>query len=512
MLGLCLGAGVSADFKFPSWPNLIKRIAEHRDINGRALLDVSESLTSQAQFLFQMYRRRLETIGAMSGDDVANARRANTGWLKIVHECLYRDAKTDDAHLRTHPYLWTLVPLIKQSAMTVNYNFDDTVERMLYSYYADVIRSSDDRGFEVVWRPATQFRRKEGVIYHPNGFLPLSTSDGMSDQIVFMEEEFADQLMDVGTGHYVCLLNHFTKQTLIFIGLSLGDTTLKHLLRIAARVNPGHFHYHIHWCRDAKPSIDEQKAISEANFVLYNLVTLFLTTEEIETFVRLITEDEQAFDAECDRELAGVRTDYRYYLTGSVGAGKTTAIEQIRCLDCFDEWVDRKHPLLHKPHQELTTAEREEVDGWINQQFRKKNRRVSQASRTVALVDRSPLDPLYFAADKEAEKGRAVELRQWMVPANSHIKTIAAGHLIILKCDVAVLRTRLASRDKRYSDEQILENQERVVDFWREHPQATVVDTTNMSIRQVIKRILAIVLFENYAEIDFDQLCEIKGD
>lgn len=511
MLGLCLGAGTSADFDFPSWPNLIRRIAEHKDISGQGLLNVSESLTSQAQFLFQMYRRRLKTAGLETGDEVADARQAHTGWLRIVHECLYKGAKVADQDLLTHPYLWSLVPLIKQSAMTVNYNFDDTVERMLYLYYEDKIKASDERGFEVVWRPSVQFRRKQGVIYHPNGFLPLNTTDGMSEQVVFMEEEFADQLIEAGMGHYASLLNHFAKQTLIFIGLSLSDTTLKHLLRIAARVNPGHFHYHIHWCRGAKPSVDEQKAISSANFALYNLVTFFFTTQEVQQFVRLIVEDEDAFNAQCDKELEGVPTEYRYYVTGSVGAGKTTVVEQVRCLECFDEWVDRKHNLLHKPHQELEAGQRKEVDDWINQQFRKKNRRVSQATSTIALIDRSPLDPLYFSKDEAGEKTRAVELRQWMVPGKGPIKEIAPGHLIVLKCDVAVLRTRLASRDKQYSDEQIVAHQEKIAEFWKTHSQATIIDTTNMTVAQVIKRILKTVLFEDYTEIDFDRVCQLKA-
>jgi hypothetical protein len=134
LLGLCLGAGVSADFEFPSWPQLIRRIAEHAEIQGTRLLEVSQSLTSQAQFLFQKYKQSLEARGDMSGDDVVDHRRATFGWLEIVHECLYKEARVDDSQLKSHPYLWDLLPLVKQSAMTVNYNFDDSIERMLYLF------------------------------------------------------------------------------------------------------------------------------------------------------------------------------------------------------------------------------------------------------------------------------------------------------------------------------------------------------------------------------------------
>jgi SIR2-like protein len=291
-LGLCLGAGVSSEFGFPNWSDLIRRIARHPEIQGEGLLNVSESLTSQSQFLFHKYQGNLADKGLMSGDEIVDLRKATLGWVRILHECLYREAQVEDAELRKHPYLWDLIPLIKASAMTVNYNFDDSIERMLYSYYAPQIGSSDERGFEVIWQPSTQFRRQNGVIYHPNGFLPYNTSDGLSDQIIFMEQEFADQLIDAGSGHYSCLLNHFSKHTLIFLGLSLSDTTLKHLLRVAARNNPGHFHYHIHWCANEKPSRREQDAIRQANFSVYNLVTLFLTTDEIKAVSRLILADQ----------------------------------------------------------------------------------------------------------------------------------------------------------------------------------------------------------------------------
>ena len=60
-----------------------------------------------------------------------------------------------------------------------------------------------------------------------------------------------------GHYNYVSLLNHF-KHTITFLGLSLSDINLKHLLRISARHNPGNFDYHIHRCKDNKPAPDEQ--------------------------------------------------------------------------------------------------------------------------------------------------------------------------------------------------------------------------------------------------------------
>lgn len=513
MLGLCLGAGVSADFSFPTWPELIKRIAEREDIQGTRLLKISQSLISQSQFLFQKYKQSLESREESTGDDVVDNRRAAMGWLNVVHNCLYSGSKVDDTSLKSHPFLWDLIPLIKQSAMTVNYNFDDTIERMLYLYNEESQGELDDKGFEVVWQPSIQFRRHKGVIYHPNGFLPYRKTDGLSEQIVFMEQEYADQLIDVTGGHYACLLNHLSKHTLIFLGLSLNDTTLKHLLRVSARSCPGSIHYHIHWCNGEKPSTDEQTAIRKANFSVYNLITLFLTTDEIKDLANFIMMDKEAFESACDAEPDGVKTIFRYYVTGSVGTGKSTVVGQIRCIDSFDEWVDRKHQLLPKPHEELTTEERKEIDGWINQQFRKKNRRITYISNGLSIIDRSPLDPLYFVSDIDALRVRAKELLNAMVPSQGQIKEIAPGHLIVLTCNKSILKTRLANRQKTYSIKQLKDHQAMIDTFWKSH-ETTLIDTTNLSVEQVVSRILASVFFLEYHEISFHKICKsfLNGD
>lgn len=509
-LGLCLGAGVSMDFDIPSWKQLIERIAKEECVNGVELLQASESLTAQSQFLYQKYLQSMPAAG-QDDDDVIQARRVQTGWLKLVHKCLYATAKTSDEDLRLHPYLWDLVPLIKKSAMTINYNFDDTVERMLYLHNHERRVPADDKGFEVIWQPTAQFRRNHGVIYHPNGFLPLQTIDGLSDQVVFMEQEFADQLVDVGAGHYVSLLNHLAKHTIVFVGLSMSDANLKHLLRISARSNPGNFHYHIQWCQKSKPSEEEQNAIRIANFSVYNLVTLFLTTEEIKELARLVVADQNDFTALCDAEHQGTRTEYKYYLTGPVGTGKTTTLEQLKSIATFDEWVDRRNPLLGRPHSELTTSEREGVDAWINQQFRKKNRRVSTSSQVVAVIDRSPLDPLYFVKDETRIAQRAAELLHWMVPPDGPVGSIASGHLIVLRCDPRVLVLRLAGRDKTYDVDQLEQQIEAVDRVWEGHG-ATVINTTNLNPSQVVKKVLEVILFGPYNPINFQQICTRKAE
>lgn len=509
MLALCLGAGVSADLKFPMWKQLVAEIARHREVNGEHLTTTSEGLAIQAQLLYQKYRQNRVANAVAAGSSADEAKRAaRSRWLHIVHECLYEKAVVDDKGLKDHPYLWGLLPLVKKSSMTINYNFDDSVERLLYLYNSETNAGSDDRGFEVVWKPSVQFRRHSGVIYHPNGFLPHRLSDGFSDDIVFMEQEFADQLIDVADGHYASLLNHFSKQTVVFLGLSVSDTSLKHVLRTSARNNPGHFHYVVHWCDKEKPSKEYQDALSEANFSLYNLVTLFFTTAEMQEFSRLLVAEPEAFDTRCDNEPDGARSRFRYYLTGPVGAGKSTMLEYIRCLDTFDEWVDRKHPLLVVPQSKLSDDQREDVDKWINLQFRKKNRRVNDVRPGISLIDRSPIDPLYFVADDAGKSRRAAELINAMVPIGGNVRIIAPGHVIMLTCDPGILEPRLRERDKRYNQEHLRSHIAEVDKVWEGCKLVTRIDTTHLKIAEVVKRVLQAILFEKYEELSFQDICE----
>ncbi|HDZ09177.1 SIR2 family protein [Pseudohongiella sp.] len=507
-LGLCLGAGISVDFDIPTWKELVQRIASHPQVKGEELLLASESLTSQSQYLYQKLLQ--SQLREDTEDEVAASRKFNTEWLKILHECLYRDARTSETALKSHPYLWNLMPLIKKSSMTINYNFDDTIERMLYLHNAEYHSHDDDKGFEVTWQPTLQFRRDNGAIYHPNGFLPLEMIEGFSEQLIFVEQDFADQLIDVSHGHYSALLSHFSKNTMIFIGLSLNDSNLKHILRVSARSNPGNFHYHIQWCRSEKPSDSEQEAIRKANFSIYNLVTLFLTADEIVHLANLLKANPEEFESICDAVKDGVSTNFRYYVSGPVGSGKSTALGHIRSLVTYDEWVDRRSPLLGKPHVELTDTERTSVDEWINQQFRKKNRKISSESPGIAVIDRSPLDPLYFTNDSVSAKKRAQELLQAMAPSQSTISSIADGHLILLKCDPRVLKLRLAAREKNYNEDQLSEHSSVVSEAWNNFT-ITVIDTTNLSVYQVVSKVLETILFGPYQPINFQRTCEEKA-
>jgi SIR2-like domain len=405
-VGLIFGSGSCANLGFPKWRQLVERIASHTDVDGTDLLThfagpdpsglpVTRSLASLTQMLFGKYRqRKIDVPGLSTPLTFLQEQKIKTNWIEIIHECLYRDIEMASRTLKIseHPYLKSFLDIIKNSPLTVSYNFDDTLEKLLLDS-RDGDEANRTRGYEAIDKPNAQFQKDDSVIYHPNGFLPMILGDGASSNIVFSDDAFQDQLVSAATGRYVHLSNHLFRNTCLLIGLSLDDVTLQSLLRQNAVSNPGNIHYIVQF-RDSKIPTDDggERIIFQANFNSYNLYTLFLNNDEIRDLAELISNEQHTFEL----NYASGDTKFVYYLIGSVGAGKSTAAKNFRSLITYDEWIDERIPELAVPEDTLTPEQKIKVNTWIAEQFRKKNFALMKRSEGIHLIDRSPLDPLSF--------------------------------------------------------------------------------------------------------------------
>lgn len=247
-LGLIFGSGACRDLGFPDWGELVSQIAKHIDVSASDLLKkfspqhanegdggkpIPKSLASITQMLFGRYRmQQMSKLGLVEPLNYLDEQKLKTRWLKIIHEELYKKIRYDEREglLEKHPYLMSFLEIIRNSPMTVNYNFDDTLEQLLFrNRVGDEVTRT--RGFEVTYRPNAQFQNDKGIIYHPNGYLPFIFSDGASPEVVFSDDAFQDQLISAATGQYIHLSNHLFRNTCLLIGLSLEDATLQSLLR-----------------------------------------------------------------------------------------------------------------------------------------------------------------------------------------------------------------------------------------------------------------------------------------
>jgi hypothetical protein len=488
------GAGLSRPLDLPDWMTLIDRISAHDDVKGDVLDAQTISHASRTQMLYQHFRRsylqKLFALGDFQDVEAAQERIVHSRWIELVHECLYNGAKSP----AEHPYLKSFLPLISEAPLTVNYNFDDSIQELMDAQP----KVEGAPTYETVWDPTVQFRSGCAAIYHPNGFLPKRFQRGPSERVVFAEDSFADQLIDVQRGHYATLLSHLHRFTALLVGLSLDDPTLKNLLRQSLHANPGHVHYYIAFVKDdEKDHDDKRSATRDSNFEAFNLVTLHLRQAEIDSVARLLTMPAAEF-ARCVHD-AKIPTNYVFYLTGAVGTGKTTVLAKFKNLTTYPEWLDPKPPELHKAANTLSKEERKAVDDWVDLQFGHKNALIQRDVGQIILIDRTPLDPLAFAFGNE--EARLGSIREAFKSNEGNSYNLVGGEIILMIGNPQVLEMRVRQRHKDGSVDYVDTLQQRFSLLWQK-VRTRSVSTVDLPLFSVVRRIARIIHFEEYVRTD----------
>ena len=500
-LSLVFGAGLSKEFGIPDWGKLVNRIAWHPDVNGRSLLkNKNLSHTSKTQMLFHHFKTK---CNRNSGNDSPEG-EVKAKWRSIIRENLYKKGKKDIKRLiKTHPYLSEYIPIIKKSPITINYNFDDYIEKIILA-----TRSKEEqkrsRGYKTAWNPHLQLKVETPVIYHPNGYLPQNPLERPSDGLVFCEDEFADQLIETMAGRYASLLHYLSMQTCLFIGLSIEDSTLKHLLRRNARMNPGHYHYYVAFQKNGKATpVAEKKAIFDANFDLYNFITLFFTADEIKILGNLINLNHGELDQKAGS--CGIELSYCYYITGVIAVGKSSIISYFSDLVTHDEWLDFREPLLLKPFNKLTKKEKDIVDNWVIEQFSRKNyilMNPTSLAEGIDIVDRGPLDPIAFTEMRRRSK-KAELLLNSILPSGTNWQ-MRKGQVILLTGEPKRLETRARSIGKRYRARALKSMQDALRNAYK-YPGISIIETSEKTLEEVVKKVAKIIHIEEYKGFDLEQ-------
>lgn len=507
-LSLVFGAGVSEPLGVPSWQKLNQRIAEHDEVDAPDLAQHS-SAPVRTQRLFEHFKAtNSANVDVAPADVVRLERRLLKQWTDIVRQALYRDVNRGQPVAERHPYLAALLPVIKQSPITVNYNFDDFTEQLLLEGRTEE-EKRETRGYETLCRLRPPSRPNRQVIFHPNGFLPGNPMEG-GVSLVFTEDEYLDALMAAGRGQHASLVYHFSNNTCLLIGLSLEDVILRLLLRQVARANPGLYHYYVHWLGDEEElSEEEQQAIRHSNFETYNLLTLFLRNEEIASLGRLIADGVGSEEADtaitwlANRPDVSVKLAYRYYVVGAVGAGKSTTTSSFANLITYDEWFEPRRLALGKEPETLGKDEEREIDRWIAEQFSLKNHALCALRCGVAIIDRCPLDPISFTK-KEKWSQKADDLLSEVKGASG---VIAEGHIILLLNDPAELELRLLTSAKEYSADRLDTMQKDLQEIYS-MPGVTLIDARYRTAEDVLKEVARVVYLAEYVPADIGQQLE----
>jgi broad-specificity NMP kinase len=200
----------------------------------------------------------------------------------------------------------------------------------------------------------------------------------------------------------------------------------------------------------------------------------------------------------------GTPLAYRFYLTGALGVGKSTAANHLRNLDVLDEWMEPRPLILAKPWDLLTPLEKGEADEWIASQFKLKNDSLRHKKKGIFLVDRPPLDPLAFTPIRE-RKAKARFLLQTICPGRKW--TVAEGVVILLKGEPSELSVRLPATGRAgYTTEKLQEMQDDLSNVY-DCKGVVQLNTCGMSIAEVTKQVADIIHFHKYEPCHFsDQL------
>ena len=503
-LGLALGAGVSLEVGFPAWSALLKGIDDQiKGLGAKTHYDAKEtSEPTQAQILFAAYREHIfrsdATLRTLEG--VLQEAEVAARWRGVVHSVLYSSITDPEAALDKHPYIRELAALAKRLRLVVNYNFDDMLERALAK---NAKQQPDSRtvGYVTAWGPNFVVQDDRPVIYHPNGFLPYHLIDRGSDRVILTEEALSDQTLDLSIGAYQTLLDYFARCPVLLVGFSLSDPAQRALLRQAVRLSPGVVHYYVHWCGHTRPTPEQQREIAESNFALFGIVTLFLDNEELRLLLELVvTLSDDEFKAEFFR--ARVPYRYKYYVSGAVSVGKTTAISMLKGLAVVDEWLTPRLPLIARPSTSLSPDEKAQVDQWIMEQLRLKNQRFRNAEPGLHIMDRAPLDA--FAFTPWTEVAAKAEML-WNEACAGGSEPFERGQLVLLKGRPDDLAVRQRWRG-RGGDNAYLGGQQN--DLFNVYvggtPGAIVIDSGGLTPDVVARRIAKAIHFDAYEEFDFD--------
>lgn len=514
-LGIVLGAGVGVPLRFPNWQDLVVNIATDERVNGEMLLKSSgKTLTSQV--LFQRFKENyLSTEEGKKTYDCYGDIELRKKWKELVHDVLYKDVSNNpEDWIESNHYLDNLVKLIQETGtMTVTYNFDDTIERLLHR----INKNEGRRGYTVVWDPNVQAEKRENIVYHPNGYLPRKLSEFASAQLVFLEDSFEDQLVESFSGHYNALNNYYSSHTCLFLGISLEDRTLKHMLRMNAKKCFGHMHYIIKHVDNHDHDDEEAMRIliqseTKANFETYNLFTLYLTDDEIDTLVRLIRISRDDFSKICPH----TPKMRKFFIMGAVAVGKSTTVNQFKSFQAFDEWLEEMPDDMEKAPSVITDESENEIDNWVAEQINLKNSNLDYIMRKnipcLAVIDRTPIYAFAFIeADGENENNLWIKKAKLINSKLSSETKLCGGKILFLQGDISEMIKRAKQKFRVYNENDLDKQQKELLHLAKlaksKYPNAVqFVNVTNKSIEQVTKEVAEIIYFSEYDEVDFQYI------
>jgi predicted ATPase len=306
------------------------------------------------------------------------------------------------------------------------------------------------------------------------------------------------------------VINQFSIRTFLIIGISLTDNSLKNLLRSSAHRNPANHHFIVFHEDAAKPRTPEERAdIFDVNLNVYNLISLFLTTDELHAFIEAMNSEDGGILDGILQEIVPAKVDRKYYLIGGVAVGKSTTLEALRCFATQEEWSGRVPAVMYLDDATLTPEQQKEVDDFLFPQLINKNKAMIRSSSGIRIMDRAYLDLFAFSSGNSEIKRKAEELAKRVL---WNRQPLEEGQIIFLKASRTAFEERLARRGQShtkkgkvfYNADKLIKQEEELMKAYR--PMADeCVDTSECSVGEAAREIARRILLGPYTTFDFTQ-------
>lgn len=515
-LGLVLGAGVTKDAGCPLWSDLISRLSVAMKLPVDRISSHRSAGLSEA-FIAEVVYRNHSTLQETKTDGVSSRLKGficDATWRDEIHKCLYSTVSGNSFEelISHHIYIKALAELVCKSRFAVIFNFDDIIDEAATQYAAALSLPIP----EVITRPKVETRKGAAVIYHINGLLPREEVRRASDKVILTEDAFADILLSTNSYEAEFVINQFSVKTFLLMGVSLSDNSLKNLLRASTKRNPANHHFIIYHEDEAAPrTAEERKDIFEVNLHVYNLISIFLTSAQMEAFIGPLNCRSSDRFADIVREVSPNKIDCKYYLVGSVASGKTSTLEALRCFTTHEEWTRRPPAEMYVNDMSLTPEQRKIVDEFLFPEMRRKNERMTGSTPGIRIMDRAYFDPFAFSRDKEEvfRKAKALDAE-----FTRYGKPFEDGQIFFLRASDVTLGERMVCRGSfskgggrytGYDTARLIAQEAELKKIYRPAETATF-DTSDTTVSETAKRIARAILLQEYVPFSFkDRLNEI---
>lgn len=515
-LGFVLGAGASEQAGVPLWRDLIRRLFDNYGTSGPpdAYKGDGYPATLIAQFIYNRFQSEEQSkLPPYERDPRMVSIAVRNTWYRKIHGAIYRDVPPIAMVEEIHPYITELAHLVYKSPFCLTLNFDDILDRVCSSLRG---RIGDRQPPNVIWRPPVVGRPNAGIIYHVNGFLPQDIGAKGSEKIVLTEDSFASLLASPNPVETEYMMARVISNTILVVGASFDDPSLRNLFYAAARRNPAGFHYclqHDETADSEDPMSDVRKDRRDLNRTMYNMVTYFLTKREISALIRMLNLGMDEFVQRIN-ELSGEtssKTTYRYYVVGPVSSGKSSLIERLRNFRTYEEWGSPPLALMFKDPSTLTEEEREDVDDWVLTQLAYKDELMRTPKYGIHVMDRAPLDMFAFStADgdppKDQNRTKAENLHKKL-----NRRDVQSGEVIFLEASPETLFERQVRRgrgpewlhESAYRQESLSLQTDSLRDIYAP---ARRDDTTYLSEDEVARETAERLLFAPYKPSNLEEI------